>query len=85
MICENLDLLSLRVPQIIRILLAFLDFSTYSEIVLLPKLAVKEEGWTGFSKCWQGSSEGNHEEQPCQPEENPVHPDSFTGFTFYLK
>ena len=21
---------------------------------------------------------GNPEEQPCQPEENPVHPDSFT-------
>ena len=30
-------------------------------------IRVKEEGWTGLS-----------EEQPCQPEENPVHPDSFT-------
>ena len=30
-------------------------------------IQVKEERWTGFS-----------EEQTCQPEENPVHPDSFT-------
>ena len=37
MICENLDLLSLCVLQIIRILLAFSDFPTYSEKVLLPK------------------------------------------------
>ena len=35
---------------------------------------VKEEGRTGVSKGWQGCSE----EQPCQPEENPVLPDSFT-------
>ena len=38
----------------------------------------------GFSKGWHGCSEGfpegegNPEEQPCQSEENPVHPDSFT-------
>ena len=37
-------------------------------------IQVKEEGLTGFSKGWQGCSE----EQPCQPEENSVHPDSFT-------
>ena len=37
-------------------------------------IQVKEEGWTGFS-----------EKQPCQPEENPVHPDYLLGFTFYLK
>ena len=38
MICENLDLLSLCVQQIMRIILAFFsDFPTYSEIVLLPK------------------------------------------------
>ena len=37
MIFENLDLLSLCVPRIIRILLAFSDFPTYSAIVLLPK------------------------------------------------
>ena len=37
MICENLDLLSLWVPQIKRIILAFSDFPTYSEKVLLPK------------------------------------------------
>ena len=29
--------------------------------------------------------EGNPEEQLCQPKENPVHPDSFFGFPFYLK
>ena len=32
----------------------------------------------GFSKGSQGCSEENPEEQPCQPEENLVHPDSFT-------
>ena len=45
-------------------------------------IQVKEEGWTGFSEGWQGCSEGfpegNPEEQPCQLEENPVLPDSFT-------
>ena len=30
-------------------------------------IQVKEEGWTGFSKGWQGCSEGNPSEQPCQP------------------
>jgi hypothetical protein len=28
---------------------------------------------------------GNPEEQPCQPEENPVHPDSFTGIYILFK
>ena len=37
MICENFDLLSLSVPQILGILLAFSDFPTYNEIVFLPK------------------------------------------------
>ena len=32
----------------------------------------------GFSKGWQGCSEGFPEEQPCQPEENHNLPDSFT-------
>ena len=32
----------------------------------------------GFSEGWQGCSKGFPEEQPCQPEENPVLPDSFT-------
>ena len=31
----------------------------------------------GFSKGWQGYSEGFPKEQPCNPEENPVLPDSF--------
>ena len=29
--------------------------------------------------------EGNPEEQPCQPEENPVHPDSFTWIYILFK
>ena len=49
-------------------------------------IQVKEEGWTGISEGWQGCSEGfpegkakgNFEEQLCQPEENPVLPNSFT-------
>ena len=41
-------------------------------------ILVKEEGRTGFSEGWQGCSEGNGEEQPYQPEENPILPDSFT-------
>ena len=45
-------------------------------------IQVKEEGWTRFSKGWQGCSkwfpEGYPEEQPCQPEDNPIHPDSIT-------
>ena len=36
-------------------------------------IQVKEEGWT-FS-----------EEQPCQPEENPVYPDSFTWIYIQFK
>ena len=28
---------------------------------------------------------GNPEEQPCQPEENPVHPDSFTWIYILFK
>ena len=31
-----------------------------------------------FSEGWQGCSEGNPEDPPCLPEENPVLPDSFT-------
>ena len=31
-----------------------------------------------FSEGWQGCYEGNPEEQPCQPEEYTVLPDSFT-------
>ena len=37
-------------------------------------IRVKESGSTGFSSGWQGCSL----EQPCQPEENPVLPSSFT-------
>ena len=29
--------------------------------------------------------EGYPEEQPCQPKENPLHPDSSTWISFYLK
>ena len=43
MICENHDLFSLCVPQIIRILLAFSDCPTYSEMVLLPKFPLLEQ------------------------------------------
>ena len=32
----------------------------------------------GFHEGWQGCSEGNPEEQLCQPKENSVLPDSFT-------
>ena len=47
----------------------------------------------GFSENWQGCSEGfpegkpegNPEELPCQPEENPVHPDSFTWIYIIFK
>ena len=39
----------------------------------------------GFSEGWQGCSEGNPEDQPCQPEENPVHPDSFTWIYILFK
>ena len=46
---------------------------------------VKEEGWTGFSKEWQGCSDGFTEEQPCQPEENLVHPDFFTWIYILFK
>ena len=59
----------------------------YNDIRLIQ---VKKEGWTRFSKGWQGCSEGflegksrgNPEKQPCQPEENPVHRDSFRGSAF---
>ena len=47
---------------------------------------IQEEGRTWFSGGWQGCSEGfprakpekNPEEQPCQPKEYPILPDSFT-------
>ena len=45
MICGNLDLVSLCVPQIIRILLAFSDFPTFSEIVLFPKFPLTVLYW----------------------------------------
>ena len=45
-------------------------------------IQVKEEGWAGFSKGWQGCSSGFPLEQPCQPPENP--PNLFE-FTFFLK
>ena len=32
----------------------------------------------GFAQGWHGCTEGNPKEQLCQPEENPVLPDSFT-------
>ena len=37
-------------------------------------IQVKEERWTGFP-----------EEQPCQPEENPLHPNSFTWIYILLE
>ena len=33
---------------------------------------------TRFSKGWKGCSQGNPDEQPSQPSENPVPPSSFT-------
>ena len=53
-ICENLVLLSFCVQQIIRILLAFPDFPTYSEIVLFTKVP----SMTFFlqTKCKKGCS-----------------------------
>ena len=44
-------------------------------------IKVKEEGWTGFSKGLLGCTE----EQPCQPEENLVHPDSFSWINILFK
>ena len=52
---------------------------------LFTLIQVKEEGWTGFSKGWQGCSEGNLEEKPCQPKQNPVHPNSFTWIYILFK
>ena len=40
-IMTNLDLLSLCILHIIGILLAFSDFQTYSEILLLPKFPLR--------------------------------------------
>ena len=41
-----------------------------------------------FSQGWQGCSEakpeGNPKEQPCQPEENPILPNSFTQIYILL-
>ena len=46
----------------------------------------KNEGLSWFSQVgraaprdfWRAMSYGNPKEQPFQPEENPVHPDTFT-------
>ena len=51
----------------------FLLFGT-NIFIKVGLIQVKEEGWTGFS-----------EEQPCQPEENPIHPDSFTWIYILFK
>ena len=56
-------------------------------------IQVKGEGWTGFSKGWQGCTEGfprakpeaNPEEQPCHPRNTPFIPTLILGFTVYLK
>ena len=42
---------------------------------ILPKLRAGRAAPRDFPRV---KSEGNPEEQPCQPEENPVLPDSFT-------
>ena len=52
--------------------------SSSLRLAVFGLIRVKEEGRTGFSEGWQGCSEGNPEEQPCQPEENSVLSDSFT-------
>ena len=44
-------------------------------------IQVKEDGWMGFSEGWQGCSE----EQPCLPEGNSVHPDSFSWIKIPFK
>ena len=33
----------------------------------------------------RAKAEGNPEEKPCQPEENPVHPDSFNWIYILFK
>ena len=38
----------------------------------------------GFSKGWQGCSEGNPQEQPCQPAENPILPTFLLRLPFYI-
>ena len=64
-----------------------------SETTEIGLIQVKEEGWTWFSKGWQGFSKGfpkgkperNPEEEPCQPEESPVHPDFLTWIDILFK
>ena len=56
-------------------------------------IQVKEEGWTGFSRAGRAAlrdlpranPKGHSEEQPCQPEENPVYPNSFTWIYIIFK
>ena len=44
------------------------------------------EGWQGCSEGYpEGKAQGKSEEQPCQPEENPVHPDTFSWIYILLK
>ena len=56
-------------------------------------IQVKEEKWTGFPKADRAAQrdfprakpQGYPEEQPCQPEENPVHFSSFTWIYILFK
>ena len=60
----------------------------YNSLICLSRIGliqIKEAGWTGFYEGWQGCSEENPKEQPCQPEENPVFPDSFTWIYILFK
>ena len=61
---------------------------SHPQVLMIPDWVnlSKEEGRTGFSEGWQGCSKGFTEGKArgksrgavLQPEENPVHPDSFT-------
>ena len=53
-------------------------------VMYIGLIQVQEEGWTEFLEGWQGCSEGNLEEQPCQHKENPVHLYSLTWINILI-
>ena len=62
-------------------------------LYILGVIRVKEGGRTGLPRAGRAvprdfpraKPEGNPEEQLCQPEENPVHPNSFTWIYILFK
>ena len=54
-------------------------------VMYIGLIQEQEEGWTEFLEGWQGCSEGNLEEQPCQHEENQVHLYSFSWIYILFK